>query len=127
MRILVGVSFRNKIMDKLFNDDEPYEPVTFGSLDDFWFMPSGDKNLPVVEEIKNEDGEIIKPSIFAFVVDADGNSYKNYHHCSRCGGWIEGTAEIKYINTIGPLSGREGEAYICRRCGGEISFFGKYS
>lgn len=52
---------------------------------------------------------------------------ENYHFCPRCGGWIEGSVNEYEVNTMGPLSGRQGTEYYCRRCGEEIGYIGAVS
>lgn len=49
------------------------------------------------------------------------------HFCGLCGGWIEGTMNESYEDSIGPLCGRRGTVMSCRRCGWELKFVGMYS
>lgn len=61
----------------------------------------------------------------AYGTTADGK-FHNFHHCKKCGGWIEGTANAHRVNTLDSshLAGRSGTEYHCRRCGREIGFVG---
>jgi hypothetical protein len=52
---------------------------------------------------------------------------RHFHRCHWCEGWIEGRANQSGVNTLGPLSGRRGTEYNCRRCGREIGFAGMMS
>lgn len=56
--------------------------------------------------------------------EAFGRGGVQYHFCHQCGGWIEGHAPAYSVDNLGPLSGRHGTEYFCRRCGAEIGFFG---
>ena len=56
--------------------------------------------------------------------DARGPHATHMHYCPKCGGWIEGHANQFREDTLGPLCGRRGTTYHCRRCGYEIGFTG---
>ena len=57
-----------------------------------------------------------------------------YHYCKgdvlqdlpSCG-WVEGLPNEYDVNTLGPLSGRQGTEYYCAKCGASIGFTGCYS
>jgi hypothetical protein len=56
--------------------------------------------------------------------------YAYYCHWKDCKGWVLGIPNEYEENTMSPnhpLSGRQGTAYYCRRCGREIGFSGKVS
>jgi len=48
------------------------------------------------------------------------------HLCYICG-WVIGEPLTKRVSDMGFLSGREGTAYHCLRCGREIAFTGRMS
>jgi hypothetical protein len=50
--------------------------------------------------------------------------YFQFHECKKCGGWITGRPAEYRIDTLGPLCGRKGIEYYCRRCGYQIGFDG---
>lgn len=51
---------------------------------------------------------------------------RRYHYCEECGGWLEGDVQSVLENSSGPMAGRVGRAYYCRRMGHELGFVGYY-
>lgn len=93
-----------------------------------WVPPKVNEDIPVLKELPPGITEF--PSVAgtraALGRTADGE-YHRYQHCRNCDGWIEGDSEIATEHTLGPLSGRSGTVYLCRRCGHEIGFTGVVS
>jgi hypothetical protein len=88
----------------------------------YWVPPPTDASLPVLAEPPEgaEDWGFDGPKVIRVGRD-------RYHHCHRCAGWIPGDATESRVNTLGPLSGRCGVEFYCRRCGWEIAFSGMMS
>ena len=92
------------------------------------------RNLPVLTELpsdaKLDYGERSASRIITQPDDKGKMAavgWEYFHFCRKCKGWIPGKANSFHENTLGVLSGREGIAYHCQRCGKEIYFFGKIS
>ena len=94
-----------------------------------WFYPT-DPKLKVLQVLPDgvaEHKHMVGPRE-AWGKTEDG-VFRRYYFCSHCGGWIEGEANFKRENTLdsGHLSGRNGLAWYCRRCGLNFAFYGTVS
>lgn len=81
-----------------------------------------------VEEPKNLDLEVVpvKPDgavTFMHLAETVHRGSKVWHHCGRCGGWIDGWPR-EYAAKSHESNSRIGMSYHCARCGVEIEFNG---
>lgn len=89
-----------------------------------------DSDLPVYNKIPDNGIEV---DCYGFVIDwvvlmDHEEKIKNkFCYCTRCNGYIPGTPIQEGENSIGPLCGRCGTSYRCRRCGKELAFNGYMS
>lgn len=100
----------------------PYRQIYEPAPSDMSMAVLTDEQLP--QGVHPKDDFIIG-SREAYGTTPDGE-FKTYHHCSRCGGWVEGHASEYEVSTLNTrrLSGRRGTEYHCRRCGRQIAFHG---
>ncbi len=88
--------------------------------------------LPVIKDFPENgiqvgsDGLIIDFNKYVKAKDR-GIETQTYYYCPQCKGYIEGYPGEYGENSIGPLCGRCGTAYYCKRCGYELSFYGYVS
>jgi hypothetical protein len=92
-----------------------------------WVPAPKNMNLPI--SLKLPTG-FIENYVWSFVkqIKVASNSrceYAYYCHARECNGWIFGEPMENEEYTI--LSGRNGTAYYCCRCGQEISFVSRMS
>lgn len=97
----------------------PYEYV--------WKPAPRNLNLPIFNELPNE---FVENYVWGFVKQIKVASNKRseltyFCHSKECNGWILGEPMENEEYTI--LSGRDGTAYYCCRCGCEISFVSRIS
>ncbi len=85
-----------------------------------WVEAPKDLRLPVLAELP--DG--VRELEFPFGYKEAYGQGRRFYSCRYCGGWIEGQPNSFPVNTLGPLSGRQGTEYHCRRCGEQIHFDG---
>jgi hypothetical protein len=84
-------------------------------------------SLPVSQELPRD---FIEDYVWSFVKQikvASNSRYESAYFChsKECNGWIMGEPMENEEYTI--LSGRDGIAYYCCRCGHEISFVDRLS
>jgi hypothetical protein len=89
-----------------------------------WVPAQSDPSLPVLDELP--EGDWHREDLFGYPY-AFGGGGRRFYRCSHCAGWIEGQPAASRVNTLGPLSGRQGTEYHCRRCGSELAFSGMMS
>jgi hypothetical protein len=87
-----------------------------------WIPAPKDMSLPVSPELP---AGFIENYVWSFVkqIKVASNSRNEsayFCHVKECNGWILGEPMENEEHTI--LSGRDGTAYYCCRCGHEISF-----
>lgn len=92
-----------------------------------WIPALKDVSLPISPELP---GGFIENYMWSFVKQirmASNSKYElaYYCHSKECNGWILGEPRENEEYTI--LSGRDGTAYYCCRCGHEISFVTRMS
>lgn len=85
-------------------------------------------NLEVFKEIPKGACEVdyhgYVKNIHEIVKDPNVNIKNQYYYCPECEGYIEGPPSIQKIDNLGPLSGRRGVEYRCRRCWYQFAFSG---
>ena len=92
-----------------------------------WKPAPRDLNLPIFNELPNE---FVENYVWGFVkqikvASNDRSELAYFCHSKECNGWILGEPMENEEYTI--LSGRDGTAYYCCRCGCEISFVSRIS
>ena len=92
-----------------------------------WIPAPKNMNLPVSQELP--DG-FVENYVWSFVkqikvASNKRSEYAYFCHSKECNGWILGEPMENEEYTI--LSGRDGTAYYCYRCGQEISFVSRIS
>lgn len=91
-----------------------------------WRPPRVDDTLAVWpgDHHHPPDGYILDGLVIGPLTAHRSSPYGCVYLCCQCGGWIEGHADEYQVNDLGPLSGRRGTEFYCRRCGAEVGFFG---
>jgi hypothetical protein len=100
-----------------------------------WYPAPTNESLPVLSELPTgyeEDRWRMGARQATARFGLDGHPHfeakpRAYHYCHRCGGWVPGEPYTSEVSNLGPLSGRKGTEYYCRRCGKEIGFVGMVS
>lgn len=92
-----------------------------------WIPAPKDMDLPVSRKVP---ADFVENYVWSFVKQikvASNNKYEFAYFChsQECTGWILGEPMENEEYAI--LSGREGTAYYCCRCGQEISFVRRIS
>jgi hypothetical protein len=97
----------------------PYEYV--------WIPAPRNMDLPVSPELPSGFVENYVWSFVKQIQVASNSRYESVYYChsTECNGWILGEPMENEEYAI--LSGRDGTAYYCSRCGHEISFIGRKS
>ncbi len=78
-----------------------------------------------IEVLKKQPSGMDYTVFFDRIYAEDGSGF--YYKCpyDSCDGWIHGDPIMDFEDTLGPLAGRRGHSYRCRRCRREIAFDGR--
>lgn len=92
-----------------------------------------DKELDVYDTIPNDGIEVDSHGFiknnkdWKVLAEYPERLNNKYYFCKQCTGYIMGEPEQEREDTIGPLAGRCGTSYRCKRCGYELGFNGYMS